>query len=251
MRQLIIAAALTLITACTGITKKPIPVPIPSAAPIPKAENQIVKKKVNDIPRSLKINMTLSNPDDLKVKSGQLVKAGEVLSDRVGERRSLLERKKLLEISLEEVGRIIPAPTKPLQLPGMPELPKADFTKEEVAIEKAKLSLDEKAQIVTQQEELIFSLQNSQVNNDVILHEEAKLNIAKLNYLKSKVDLDSALAQLSSVKADRKYQEYRHNLEYQNRLLELQRQQNNYELANSRYIEHVKEQEFRKASLNT
>ncbi|MGB3511462.1 MAG: hypothetical protein WBA93_19940, partial [Microcoleaceae cyanobacterium] len=66
-----------------------------------------------------------------------------------------------------------------------------------------------------------------------------------------KVDLDSALAQLNSVKADRKYEEYRHNLEYQKRLLELQRQQNNYELANSRYIEQLKEQEFRKASINT
>ena len=93
MRQLIIAAVLTLITACTGITKKPIPVPIPSAAPIPKADNQIVEKKLNDIPRSLKISMTLSNPDDLKVKSGQLVKAGEILSDRVGEKQSLLEKR--------------------------------------------------------------------------------------------------------------------------------------------------------------
>ncbi len=199
MRELIIAVTLTLITACTGITKKPIPVPIPSAAPIPKADNQIVEKKLNDIPRSLKISMTLSNPDDLKVKSGQLVKAGEILSDRVGEKQSLLEKRKLLEISLQEVSRVISPPTKPLELPEMPQLPKADFTKEQVTIEKSKLSLDEKAQIVAQQEELIFSLQNSQVDNDVILHEKAKLNIAKLNYLKSKVDLDSALAQLNSV----------------------------------------------------
>ncbi len=251
MRRIIIAAILTLATACSGFDNRfTNTTPIPEI-PVPEIEENFVEKKLNDNPRSLKISLTLSNPDDLKIKSGQLVKAGEILSDRVGERRSLLERKKLLEISLEEVSRTISAPTKPLQLPEMPQLPKADFTKEQVAIEKAKLSLDEKAQIVAQQEELIFSLQNSQVNNDVVLHEQAKLNIAKLNYLKSKVDLDSALAQLSSVQADRKYQEYRHNLEYQNRLLELQRQQNNYEFANSRYVEQVKEQEFRKASINT
>lgn len=251
MRRIIIAAILTLATACSGFDNRPTNTTSIPEIPVPEIEENFVEKKLNDNPRSLEISLTLNNPDDLKIKSGQLVKVGEILSDRVGERRSLLERKKLLEISLEEVSRTIAAPTKPLQLPGMPQLPKADFTKEEVAIEKAKLSLDEKAQIVTQQEELIFSLQNSQVSNDVILHEQAKLNIAKLNYLKSKVDLDSALAQLNSVKADRKYQEYRHNLEYQNRLLELQRQQNNYELANSRYVEQVKQQEFRKASLNT
>ena len=71
MRQLIIATALTLITACTGITNKPTPAPSP--IPIPKADREFVEKKSTDIPRSLKINMTLSNPDDLKVKSGQLV----------------------------------------------------------------------------------------------------------------------------------------------------------------------------------
>ncbi len=87
MRQLVIAAALTLITACTGITNKPIPVPVPSAVPISRAENQQpVEKKSSDIPRSLKINLTLSNPDDLKIKSGQTVLAGEILSDRVEKR---------------------------------------------------------------------------------------------------------------------------------------------------------------------
>ncbi len=38
MRQLIIVAALTLITACTGITNKPIPVPVSCAVPIPRTE---------------------------------------------------------------------------------------------------------------------------------------------------------------------------------------------------------------------
>ncbi|MGB3514284.1 MAG: hypothetical protein WBA93_34750 [Microcoleaceae cyanobacterium] len=77
--------------------------------------------------------MTLSNPDDLKVKS-ELVKAGEVLSDRVTERRSLLEKKKLLQLSLQEVSREIPPPPPPLELPNMPKLPAADFSKEETAI---------------------------------------------------------------------------------------------------------------------
>ncbi|WP_339379531.1 hypothetical protein [Okeania hirsuta] len=49
----------------------------------------------------MKINLTLSNPYNLKIKSGQTVQAGEILSDRVEERRSLLEKKKLLEISIQ------------------------------------------------------------------------------------------------------------------------------------------------------
>ncbi|NEP90733.1 MAG: hypothetical protein F6K18_30160 [Okeania sp. SIO2C2] len=76
----------TSITACTAITNKLIPIPVPSAVPIPKVESQPLEKKSSDIPRCLKINLTLSNLDDLKIKSRQM-QAGEILSDRIGERR--------------------------------------------------------------------------------------------------------------------------------------------------------------------
>lgn len=157
-------------------------------------------------------------------------------TERSNAPRSLLEKKKLLQLSLQEVSREIPSPPKPLELPNMPKLPAANFSKEEAAIKKAKLSLSEQATIVTKQKELIFSLQESGIDEDAIIHEQAKLAITELNHLQSKVNLDSTVAALNSAKADRKYEEYKHNLEQQKRLLDLQRQPLNYQQANSRYV---------------
>ena len=198
--------------------------------------------------------MTLTSPDDLRIKPGELVKAGQTLSDRVSEKRSLLEKKKLLEISLEQVSRKIPEPLKPLSLPNMPRLPEANFSKEEAVIKKAEMSLFEKGEIVKKQKKLIAaldSLEKGDIERDAIMHEQGKLAIFELKYLQSKVNLESALASLNSAKADRKYEEYKHSLEQQKRLLELQRQELSYQEANSKYIENLRQQEFRKASINT
>ena len=256
MRRFFIAMALSLMTAChlsqnpsdNSVKTSPIP-----EIPLPEVEKN-VEKKVDGIPRTLKINMTLTSPDDLKITSGQLVKAGQTLSDRVSEKRSLLEKKKLLEISLEEVSREIPAPPKPLSLPNMPRLPEANFSKEEAVIKKAEISLLQKAEIIRKKRELIASLESlekGEMEADAIMHEQGKLAIAELNYLQSKANLDSAFASLNSAQAERQYEEYKHSLEEQKRLLELQRQQLSYQQANSKYIEYLRQQEFRKASINT
>jgi biotin carboxyl carrier protein len=209
------------------------------------------QKPRNDIPRTLNISLTLTSPEDLRVKSGETVQAGQVLSDRVSEKRSLQEKRELLEISLQEVSRPIPAPPEPLALPQMPELPSADFGTQEAAIKKAKLAVEEQAAVVRSQAEVIKSLGLAGVDGDAILHEQAKLTIAKLNQAQAEASLNSAIAALNSAKAARQYDEYRHRLEEQNRLLELQRQQISYQQSHSRYVEQVKDQEFRKASINT
>ena len=54
-------------------------------------------------PRNIKISLTLSSPQDLKVKQGDEVVKGQVLSDRTTERTRLLARKKQLELSLEKL----------------------------------------------------------------------------------------------------------------------------------------------------
>ena len=256
MRRLLIAIALSLITSChlsqtpsdNSVKISPIPeIPTPEVT-----EN--IEEKIDGIPRTLKINMTLTSPDDLRIKPGELVKAGQTLSDRVSEKRSLLEKKKLLEISLEQVSRKIPEPLKPLSLPNMPRLPEANFSKEEAVIKKAEMSLFEKGEIVKKQKKLIAALdglEKGDIERDAIMHEQGKLAIFELKYLQSKVNLESALASLNSAKADRKYEEYKHSLEQQKRLLELQRQELSYQEANSKYIENLRQQEFRKASINT
>ena len=251
MRKTVIAIILFLATACGGLKgKAPTIPPIPEVPEI-KTNKNFVEKKLPDRPRSIKINLTLSSLEELKVKSGQLVKAGEVLSDRLRERESLLERKKLLEISLEGVSKNILRPTEPLEPPDIPKLPKANFSKEKAAIQKAQLLLEERAQIVNRQEQLIFSLQNFQVDKDAIAHEKAKLRAARIEYLKSKTNLELAFSYLDFAQSNREYEKYKHGLEHQKRVLEIQRQRSQHEMAMLRYTEQVKEQQFRKASINT
>ncbi len=59
-------------------------------------------------PRNIKISLTLSSRQDLKVKQGDKVVEGQVLSDRTTERSRLLARKKQLELSLEKLNLPLP-----------------------------------------------------------------------------------------------------------------------------------------------
>ena len=68
--------------------------PITPLTPIPE------RRKNRLEPRNIKIELTLSNPTDLKVKPGDKISAGQVLSDRISERNRLQARKKQLQLSL-------------------------------------------------------------------------------------------------------------------------------------------------------
>ncbi|PSB07707.1 hypothetical protein C7B62_18995, partial [Pleurocapsa sp. CCALA 161] len=54
-------------------------------------------------PSNIKIELTLSNPQDLKVKPGDRVSAGQTLSNRASERNRLQAKKKQLQLSLEKL----------------------------------------------------------------------------------------------------------------------------------------------------
>ena len=72
--------------------------PITPLTPIPE------RRKNRLEPRNIKIELTLSNPQDLKVKPGDKISAGQVLSVRVSERNRLQAKKKQLQLSLEKLN---------------------------------------------------------------------------------------------------------------------------------------------------
>jgi biotin carboxyl carrier protein len=90
-------------------------------------------------PNRLKINLTLGDPTELKVREGDTVNRGQVLSDKEAE-RSRLERDKrerLLAIANVE-GQLVPL----LQpAPALRELPPISYTVEETAIQLAEIKL--------------------------------------------------------------------------------------------------------------
>jgi hypothetical protein len=51
-------------------------------------------------PSRHKITVNLTNPNDLKIKKGQRIKQGDVISDRTEQRQQLEARKKQLEVAI-------------------------------------------------------------------------------------------------------------------------------------------------------
>lgn len=116
---------------------------------IPVTQNRRVQ---NGIPRTFKISLTVTSPQDLKVKPGDEIALGQVLSDRTTERQRLLAQKKQLEISLKKLDLPIPEITQPKPIPVLSKLPPVSYQQEEanIALKQQELAEAEKA-IVNQQ----------------------------------------------------------------------------------------------------
>lgn len=60
----------------------------------------------SETPRTLKLTLTLDSPQDLRVKQGDIVSPGQVVSDRASERDRLLQQKAQLSAKLESLKNI-------------------------------------------------------------------------------------------------------------------------------------------------
>jgi len=93
-------------------------------------------------PRLLKLELSISQPKDLKVKQGDSIAAGDVISDRVDERAKLEAQRKELQLSLSQIqARQVPTPPKPRAVPSVKGLPPISNAQEKAGIEKAQLKV--------------------------------------------------------------------------------------------------------------
>ncbi len=99
-------------------------------APIQNPKSKIQ----NGLPRTIKIHLTLTSPQDLKVKPGDEVTPGSVLSDRTTERQRLLAQKKQLQLSLNKLEVPIPELIPPEAIPALGKLPPVSYQQEEANI---------------------------------------------------------------------------------------------------------------------
>ena len=91
----------------------------------------------------IKIEAIISEPSDIKVNPGQLIKAGEILADRTKERSQLEFQKNQLKASYNQLNSYnINDPTPPSAAPEMLPLPDADYSTYLAQINKAKLKVN-------------------------------------------------------------------------------------------------------------
>lgn len=109
--------------------------------PVPK---KIAPSASSGVPKTFKLNISISKPEDLKVKQGETVISGQILADRVTDRNRLNSAKQELELSLKKIeGNIIFNPPKPKSVPPVGELPSSQFKEQEADILDAQIKVRE------------------------------------------------------------------------------------------------------------
>ncbi|MGK7879654.1 MAG: hypothetical protein AB4060_06085 [Crocosphaera sp.] len=109
-------------------------------------------------PNRIKINVTITDPSDLKVKPGDEVVKGQIISDRTTERQRLLNQRKQLELSLKKLTIPIPNIQAPSSIAKLPNLPPISLSHEQATINLKEQQLNEAVQAVSNQQEKINSL---------------------------------------------------------------------------------------------
>ncbi len=212
-------------------------------------------------PRNIKISLTLSSPQDLKVKQGDEVVKGQVLSDRTSERTRLLARKKQLELSLEKLNLPLPPIKPPQPIPALSKLPPVSYQEEEANIKLKHQELGKAEKAIANQEEKIRQIQELRSKSEVrsqnsspkleliIEHEQAVLENLRRASDEAQVQLEIAQAKLSTAKENRAYAEYQRQLEETRRALAIEQQQLELERQRANRAQQLTEREYSKAQI--
>ena len=153
-------------------------------------------------PSTIKIQVKLTSAEDLKVKRGDRISEGDVISDRSAERIQKQSEIDAIRMQITEAEKIKSASGK---LPSL-ELPAASYVQEEQSIEQVRSE-------IAIQNKKIEELQSVDVPDAVNEHEQAILDKLKMRLKMANGDLEAA-------KTRRKYQEYEHQRNLQNSVME-------------------------------
>jgi multidrug efflux pump subunit AcrA (membrane-fusion protein) len=87
------------LTGCNSIS------PVPPSTPVLVSESTpAISPRKNQVPRELKLKLTLDDPADLKVKQGDRIRKGQVLSDRTSARKTLEQQRQAIHLKLEHLN---------------------------------------------------------------------------------------------------------------------------------------------------
>ena len=116
----------------------------------------------SSLPRTIKIEMRLYDTKDLKVQTGDLVKAGQVIGDRSLERDKLLYQKSQLQTQLSRLS------VDNLYIPILPiaNLPPANYQVEEANLALAEHNLNAAKLAVNEQKNKISKLESMRSKKD-------------------------------------------------------------------------------------
>ncbi|AOX04727.1 hypothetical protein BJP34_35705 (plasmid) [Moorena producens PAL-8-15-08-1] len=188
-----------------------------SVEPVPDSITPVTQIQPT-APKRHRINVTVTAPEDIKVKQWDRVKVGQTLSDRTAQRKTLEARRNQLQIAINQMS---------LPLPPIQEPPTPSFSEEEAAIAKARNDLALVEREIQSAPPLRFKMDYLNV-----IHDQDKIQRRQRleeKRIKTQIAIDSAIARLNAAKTRYQQQIYRHSLEMMTYQTSLQRQQ--YQLA--------------------
>lgn len=202
--------------ASIAIPKKPPPIftATPSLSPSP------VSPPVNSLAHHHKITVKIAALSDLKIKPGDTLSQGTILCDHPQEKRDLETKQQQLEAEIAQLSLPIPPVISPVAI---------NLASEEIALDRAKLRLEQIQQTLGTQPGLQFK----QIELSEVFEAEKVRQLSQLQERQhnASLDLEAAIARFNETKSRSQQQQYEYSLrlaEYQTR-----RQRQQYEV-NSR-----------------
>jgi hypothetical protein len=87
------------LTGCNSMSQVSPSSSVPLVDPTP-----VISRRTNLVPRELKLKLTLDDPADLKVKQGDRIQKGQILSDRTSARKTLEKQRQAIRLKLEHLN---------------------------------------------------------------------------------------------------------------------------------------------------
>lgn len=268
----------------THLTKNPT---IASITTTPTPLPVIPERRKNRLePRNIKIELTLSSPQDLKVKPGEQIAAGQILSDRSTERHRLEAKKKQLQLSLEKLNLPLSPIPQPKPLPEIAQLPPVSYAEAEAAIKLKQQKLQAAETAIANQQKKIdqirqlfdypqspetkqptsLEIQKPEKPSDVVQpvgrnvnqsskaelvlkHEQTILENLQAAQQSAQIQLEIAQSQLTTAQENRAYTEYQRQLEQTRRAIAVEQQRLDLERREAQSQRLIAEREYSQAQI--
>ena len=226
-------------------------VPLPNA--IAQSESNKVTTQASQ-PRILRINLTLSDPRDLKIKQGDILKEGAVISDRDDERRRLEAQRADYLATIKRLSLESPKPIEPISVRKPAQLPEQNFAEYESEVDFQRIKVKNAEQKVTLQQrklDLIQTLDAKDLPSGVNEHEQEKLQQLKSELAKEQALLQLQLGRFETAKSNRSLKEYETEQANIRAALEANKTQLEYSKALAEWEKSEQDRQFRISELKS
>ncbi|EKU97112.1 hypothetical protein Lepto7375DRAFT_0984 [Leptolyngbya sp. PCC 7375] len=128
----------------------------------------------HEAPRRLTINVSVTDPADLKVTDGDRITVGQLIADRTRDRNRLEAQARQLHLTLQRLEHSTITPPLPPQQP--PAIATPTYLEQNAAIARAKADVDQAEALITaKHQEIDYLGQLPNLDPLVMEHETAKL----------------------------------------------------------------------------